>query len=163
MKIVLAAVRRLKGKNKVHEKCESRREIVVGNQVEVTSLVQKRELNGHSGIVLHYVRSRARWAVQIMDDVALRRVAASLRDAGLGGPLEAKSVIDFLQSVQHCAEECTELWQALERLPGYEPAQVGWAKLAQMCATPLIALSKAGRAPTAGRLPGPLGSRAHRC
>ena len=35
------------------------------------------------------------------DDVALRRAAASLRDAGLGGPLEAKSVIDFLQSVQH--------------------------------------------------------------
>ena len=34
--------------------------------------------------------------------------------------------------MQHCAEECTELWQALERLPGYEPTQVGWAKLGDL-------------------------------
>jgi len=66
--IVLAAVRGLKGKNKVHEKSENRRDIVVGSRVEVTGLVNKRELNGHSGIVLRYVQSRARWAVRIMSD-----------------------------------------------------------------------------------------------
>lgn len=68
VEIVLAAVRGLKGKNKVHEKCENRREIVVGSRVEVTGLVSKMELNGHSGVVLRYVQSRARWAVRIIAD-----------------------------------------------------------------------------------------------
>mmetsp|Transcript_48492 Transcript_48492/g.96506 ORF Transcript_48492/g.96506 Transcript_48492/m.96506 type:complete len:344 (+) Transcript_48492:474-1505(+) len=68
VEIVLAAIRGLKGKNKVHEKYENRRGVVVGSRVEVTGLVRKRELNGHSGIVLRYVQSRARWAVRIIDD-----------------------------------------------------------------------------------------------
>jgi len=67
VEIVLAAVRSLKGKDKVHEKCENRCEIEVSSRVEVTGLVNKRELNGHSGIVLRYVHSQARWAVRMID------------------------------------------------------------------------------------------------
>lgn len=68
VEIVLAAVRGIKGRNKVHEKREKRREIAAGSPVEVTGLVSNSELNGHSGTVLHYVQSRARWAVRMIAD-----------------------------------------------------------------------------------------------
>uniref|UniRef100_A0A7S2M3Y1 Uncharacterized protein n=1 Tax=Zooxanthella nutricula TaxID=1333877 RepID=A0A7S2M3Y1_9DINO len=68
VEIVLAAARGIKGAEKVHEKRENRREIAAGSRVEVTGLVNKKELNGCSGVVLRYVQSRARWAVRIIAD-----------------------------------------------------------------------------------------------
>ena len=47
----------------------ARREIIMGSQVEVTGLVNKAELNGHSTVALRYVQSRARWAVPLLISV----------------------------------------------------------------------------------------------